>query len=287
MALRLFRDSVAVITGGASGIGRALGHELAKRGARVVLADLQGELAGEEAAAIRRAGGGAVAVQLDVRDATAMDALAERLMAEHGRVDLVFNNAGTGSVGEVLHLEQEDWDLVLGVNLTGVINGIRAFYPRMAKQGFGHIVNTASVAGLGPAPLAAPYATTKHAVVGLSRTLRVEAARHGVRVSALCPGVVRTPLLSGGVLVKKPAGYREEAVLGLWEKLSPVEPEPFARSVLDAVARNRGFIVLPRRTAFVMRLLALFPALEEPLARRMLESVHAVAPELFRGADGA
>jgi len=73
-------------------------------------------------------------------------------------------------------------------------------------------------------------------------------------------------------------------VLGLWEKLSPVEPEPFARSVLDAVARNRALIVLPRRTAFVMRLLALFPALEEPLARRMLENVHAVAPELFRGA---
>lgn len=282
MGLRVFRDSVAVITGGASGIGRALGHELSRRGASVVLADLQGELAASEAEAIRRAGGKATATALDVREADALDALSERVRSEHGRVDFFFNNAGTGSIGEVLHLERDDWELVLGVNLMGVIRGIAAFYPLMVEQGFGHVVNTASIAGLGPAPLAVPYAATKHAVVGLSKSLRVEAARHGVRVSVLCPGVVRTPLLSGGVLVKKPEGYREGVVLGLWEKLRPVEPEPFARSVLDAVAKNRGVIVLPRHAAFVMRLLALFPALEEPLARRMLSDVHAAAPELFR-----
>jgi NAD(P)-dependent dehydrogenase (short-subunit alcohol dehydrogenase family) len=273
-----FRGAVALITGGASGIGKALGQELARRGAKVVLADLQGELAEKSAGEIRAAGGDARAATLDVRDFGAF----ERVAAECERIDYFFNNAGTGSIGEVLSLRAEDWDLVLGVNLMGVVNGIRVVYPRMAKRGSGHIVNTASVAGLGPAPFLVPYATTKHAVVGLSKSLRPEAERHGVRVSVLCPGVVRTPLLTGGAFMRKPPGWQDDKALSIWKKLRPVDPEPFAKGVLAAVAKNRAVIVLPWHAALLMRVLGAFPGLQQPLGRGMLKKLETDAPELVR-----
>ena len=280
MPLRTYRDAVVLITGGASGIGRALAEELGRRGASVVIVDLQSELGARVADEIRTAGGNAKAVALDVRDAPAFERVVQGVFADEGRIDYFFNNAGTGSIGEVLNLSPEDWELVVGVNLGGVLNGIRAVYPRMVKQGFGHIVNTASVAGLGPTPLMVPYATTKHALVGLSKSLRVEAETHGVFVSVLCPGVVRTPLLTGGALMRKPPGWRDDRILSLWEKLRPVEPAPFANQVLDAVAKNRRVIVLPRHAAVISALLRTFPALEDWLARRALKSLLADAPEL-------
>jgi NAD(P)-dependent dehydrogenase (short-subunit alcohol dehydrogenase family) len=283
MPIRAFQDAVALITGGASGIGRALAQDLARRGASVVLADLQTELAEQTASDIRASGGDASAVTLDVRDAGAFERVVDQVWRDHERIDYFFNNAGTGSIGEVLTLTAEDWDLVLGVNLHGVLNGIRAVYPRMAKQGFGHIINTASMAGLGPTPLLVPYATTKHAVVGLSKSLRPEAELHGVRVSVLCPGVVRTPLLTGGAFMRKPKGWREDRAMPLWEKLRPIEPEPFARDVLRAVAKNRGVIVLPWHAAFLTRLLAAFPGLQETIARAMLRRINREMPELSSG----
>ncbi|MCG8461452.1 MAG: SDR family oxidoreductase, partial [Holophagales bacterium] len=186
---------MAVVTGGASGIGRALGGALAGRGAEVVLADLDEGPAEEAATEIRAAGGRATAARLDVRDGEAFRRLVEATRERHGRLDLLFNNAGIAIAGEVVDYRPEHWAQLFDVNIQGVANGVQAAYPLMVRQGFGHLVCTASMAGLMPSPGGVAYGAAKHAVVGLCRSLRIEARRHRVRVSALCPGVVRTRIL--------------------------------------------------------------------------------------------
>ena len=243
--IRSFHDAVAIVTGGASGIGAALGRELAGQGARVVLADRQLELASEIAASINAAGGQAEAVELDVRDAIAFDAIVTLTIERHGRLDYLFNNAGIAIGGEIREYRLDDWRDVIDVNLMGVVHGVQASYGRMIAQGFGHIVNTASMAGLIPSPFMGSYTTTKHAVVGLSRALRAEAARFGVRVSTLCPGVIRTPILTGGRFGRMAQPMDMGRTLEMWEKLGPIEPLEFARRALRLVAQNRGIIIVP------------------------------------------
>src|SRR5512139_669743 len=166
MARRVgYSGAVALITGGASGIGEAL----ADRGAEVVIADRQAEEAEAVAAEIRDRGGKAYALALDVRDADAFDALVSEVVKRSRRIDFFFNNAGIGVSGEVKSYARRDWDDVLDVNLHGVVHGIQAIYPLMVAQGSGHIVNTASMAGLIPTPGGASYGASKHAVVGVSK----------------------------------------------------------------------------------------------------------------------
>jgi short-subunit dehydrogenase len=185
---------IAVITGAGAGIGAALARELAMRGARVVIADVDVLNAAEVATGIRIAGGHATHARADVTSAIAVEELAAEAVARHGRIDLWINNAGIAVGGATESLELADWRSVLDVNLTGIVHGVHAVYPRMLAQRAGHIVNVASVAGLAPYPFALPYVTSKHAVVGLSLALRAEAATHGVRVSVACPGMVRTEI---------------------------------------------------------------------------------------------
>jgi NAD(P)-dependent dehydrogenase (short-subunit alcohol dehydrogenase family) len=243
--IRTFGEAVAVVTGGASGIGAALARELSRRGAMLILADRQGDLAKEVASAIAVEGGSAEAVELDVRDADAVEALVADAFRRFGRLDYLFNNAGLGVGGEAREYRLDDWRTVIEVNVMGVIHGVHSAYRRMTDQGFGHIVNTASVAGLMPAPFTTVYSASKHAVVGLSRSLRVEAATHGVRVSALCPGVIRTPILTGGRYGRITRPIPVERQLANWERLRPMEPDRFAEKTLDQVARNRAIIIVP------------------------------------------
>ena len=149
------------MTGGASGIGRALAEELATRGVHVVLADRQAELAEQVASGIRARGGAATATELDVRDPHRFRKVVQSTKAETGRLDYLFNNAGIGVAAETRDLETADWDDVIDVNLRGVCHGILAAYPVMIEQGFGHIVNTASMAGLAPWPGMGSYIATK------------------------------------------------------------------------------------------------------------------------------
>jgi NAD(P)-dependent dehydrogenase (short-subunit alcohol dehydrogenase family) len=243
--LRSFDGAVAIVTGGASGIGAALGRELARRGARVILADRQLEVASEVAKSINDTGGKAEAVELDVRDAIAFDAIVMLTIERYGRLDYLFNNAGIAIGGEIREYRLDDWRDVVDVNLMGVVHGVQAAYGRMIAQGFGHIVNTASVAGLLPSPFMGSYTTTKHAVVGLSRALRAEGARYGVRTSTLCPGVIRTPILTGGRFGRMAQPMDPGLALKMWEQLRPIEPEEFARRALNLVAENRGIIIVP------------------------------------------
>ena len=274
--LRIFDGAVAIMTGGASGIGRALSEALGRRGASVVLADRQIELAQEVAAGIQEKGGQASAVELDVTDFPAVDQLVRATAQAHGRLDYMFNNAGIAIGGEVRVCQIEDWDSVLNVNLHGVVNGVQAAYPVMLSQGYGHIVNTASMAGLLPMPAAVSYATTKHAVVGLSKSLRVEAASYGVRVSVLCPGFIRTPILYGGKYGKNLQAVPPEVQEEFIRKYRPMDPARFAEKVLDALARNKALIIVPGWWRLFWWLSRLSPALESALAQRSYRSVRKV-----------
>jgi NAD(P)-dependent dehydrogenase (short-subunit alcohol dehydrogenase family) len=274
---------VAIVTGGASGIGRALAEELARRGVEVVVADVQTELAETAAAEIRRQGGRATAARLDVRDATAFANLARDTVVRAGHIDYLFNNAGIGRSGEVSEYSLADWDDVLDVNLRGVAYGVQAVYPIMLARRSGHIINTASTAGLISTPGLGGYSATKHAVVGLSKAMRIEAKAHGVKVSVLCPGVIRTPLLSKGL--SRYPGLREEDARALWERFRPMDPRDFARAALDCVAKNQGVIVVPRWYKALWLLERMSPTLAETLgtlfherAKRELEALLVRAP---------
>jgi len=244
-SLRRFNGAVAIITGGASGIGRALAGELARRGAEVVLADLQDDAVKKAAAEIRSRGGRSTAAVVNVADFDGVRQTVSDTIERTGRLDFLFNNAGIGIGGEVRDYTLNDWNRLMDVNQRGVVHGVQAAYGAMVDQGFGHIVNTASIAGLCPTPFETGYGMTKHAVVGLSQSLRIEAAGHGVRVSVVCPGVIRTPILDGGRYGRVIGDIPSEKTMAMWERLRPMDPDIFARKVLDQVALNRAIIIVP------------------------------------------
>jgi NAD(P)-dependent dehydrogenase (short-subunit alcohol dehydrogenase family) len=255
-----FAGKIAIVTGGASGIGRALGNELVRRGARVVLADINGDSAGAAAAAIAP-NGAASAATVDVTDAAAVERLVSSTVAAHGQLDYLFNNAGIAIMGEARNMTHTDWMQLIDVNLRGVVNGVVAAYPVMIAQGFGHIINTASLAGLVPTPGAAGYATTKHAVVGLSTALRGEAAGFGVKVSVVCPGVIDTPIKYATRLIN-PNADRER----LLKSVPFYSVEACARDILRGVARNRPIIVVTGGAMIAWWLYRLAPRLFTRLA---------------------
>lgn len=243
---KAFRGANALVTGGASGIGRALSEELARLGARVTIADLQAGLAEEVAAGIRAAGGDAQSAALDITDFAATEALYKQVAARTGRLDYAFNNAGIWMMGDAEAFSLADWNRLIDVNLRGTIHGTKAAYDIMIGQRSGHIVNTASVAGLTPDPGCTAYAATKHAIVGLCKSMRVEAARHGVRVTALCPGVVETPLLDGGGKYGKVLdAVNQDQMRRMWKRMHPMPAKAFAERSLKDVARNKPVIVWP------------------------------------------
>ncbi len=266
----------AIVTGGASGIGRALAEELARRDLDVVIADRQADLAQEVADAIRAQGGSARGAEVDVRSFASLQHLVHETTARAGRLDYLFNNAGIGVGGPIESYSLADWDDVLDVNVRGVVYGVQAAYPVMIAQGFGHIVNTASMAGLVSNGGQGSYTTSKFAVVGLSKALRIEAAHHGVRVSVLCPGVIRTPILRGGKYGRVTGqGWSRDEVQRMFERLRPIEPEHFARRALDAVERNTAVIVIPSWWRLVWLLDRVSPALSLWLATRTFARMRA------------
>jgi NAD(P)-dependent dehydrogenase (short-subunit alcohol dehydrogenase family) len=234
-----FKNRIAIVTGGASGIGKAVCEALAERGAVVVVADRNAEGAAKVAEGIRAQGKRAEAAALDVRDAAAFQKLVDDTAAEHGRLDYLFNNAGIGIGGEERDVSLEDWNAVLDVNLHGVVHGVRAAYALMVKQGSGHIVNTASLAGLVPLAGQASYTTAKYGVVGMSHALRAEGSSLGVKVSVVCPGLIDTPILEMSPI----RGSHDRERL---KKLvpTPMPPARCARVILRGVARNRATIVV-------------------------------------------
>ena len=263
----------AIVTGGASGIGRALAAELAAAGVHVVVADRDVAGAEEVASEIRSGGGAATAAELDVRDADRFGEVVHAAVAEHGRLDYLFNNAGIHISGEIRDLERADWDDVIDVNLRGVAHGILAAYPLMIEQGSGHIVNIASIAGLFPGSMEGSYTATKHAVVGLSRALRIEARRYGITVSVVCPGAVRTPLFQGGRYGRRKLGLEAAKLAAHFETGRPMAPSLFARRVLRAVDRGRSIIIEPRWWRLLWYIDRISPRLGERIGALVLQQM--------------
>ncbi|MGR8921391.1 MAG: SDR family NAD(P)-dependent oxidoreductase [Gammaproteobacteria bacterium] len=243
-----FTDRVAVITGGASGIGFAVARALATAGARVVLADIESE-ALDRAVDELAEGGAAVSGKLtDVADRAAVDELAAYARDTHGAVDIVFNNAGVAVFGATQDMTHEDWTWTIDVNLWGAIHGVEAFVPHMVRAGRGgHVLFTASFAGLVPNRELGPYNVTKAAVIALAESLRKDVREHGIGVSVLCPMRVKSnidfsarnrPQTLGGPSANRT--YTDEERAALDGRL--LEVEPVAQLVLEAIERNELYI---------------------------------------------
>jgi NAD(P)-dependent dehydrogenase (short-subunit alcohol dehydrogenase family) len=252
-----FKNQVAVITGGASGIGLALCRELTRRGAIVVTGDIS--LKGAHA--------------LDVRRPEQVQALVDETVRQHGRIDFMFNNAGIACGGEVRDLTLEHWRQVIEVNLMGVIHGVAAAYPVMLRQGAGHIVNIASLAGLIASPGLAPYATTKSAVVGLSNALRAEAEALGVRVSVVCPSFIKTAIFENAI-----GASFDRIELQKRLTLPMMQVEDAVETILKGVERNRGTIVFPASARLLWRLNRISPAILSPFRKKMLSTLRSMRP---------
>ena len=248
---------VAIITGGASGIGRALSQELARRDVAVVVADKDAQAAQALAVHIEEAGGHVKWTAVDVTNAGEAQKLVQDTLKREGRIDFMFNNAGVAPSGDFRDMSLDAWRKIVDVNLNAAIYGSAAVYPAMIRQGAGHIVNTASLAGLIPAPGMALYTATKYAVVGFSTALRAEAGAFGVRVSVACPAFVRT-----NIRRTTAALLGAEAIDPTHDRLIVrIDPMDCARSILKGVERNKAIIVVPFYAGLAWRLYRLFPAL--------------------------
>ena len=253
--MRQFRDRVAVVTGAASGIGRALSARFAAEGMRVVLADVEEEALRSAVAELRSTGARVTGVPTDVASADSVAALADATIAEFGAVHVVCNNAGVGGGTDFAKIPLATWEWVLGVDLWGVIHGCRVFLPLLAAQDEAHIVNTSSMAALNGHPLGlAPYTVAKFGVLGLSQNLFFESAAltgGRVGVSVLVPGMTRTRIFDSER--NRPAGVPQaerSSFAGTSQAMiadvldSAMDPAKTADIVLDAI-RERRFYILP------------------------------------------
>lgn len=234
----LLQGKVALVTGGASGIGRATALRMAEEGARVLVADRDGEGAGRVAGTIRQAGGEARAQPCDVTMEAEVAAMVQAARDAWGRLDCAFNNAGVAPVEAqpLAEITPEEWSRVLGVNLTGVFLCLRHQIPAMAAGGGGSIVNTASIAGRIALPKAGAYVAAKHAVIGLTRSAALDHAGQGVRVNAICPGYVETPLASRSI------ERRRDAILSRVPLRRIGTVEEIAEAVVWLLSDRAGFV---------------------------------------------
>jgi len=250
-----FRGKVAIVTGGAAGIGQALCEALSRHGARVIVADIDEERGRQTASAIAANGGLARAAHLDVTNREHVQRLVADTAGEFGHLDYMFNNAAlTASRGELCDLPCEAWLRAIDVNFLGVLYGTMAAYACMIRQGSGHIVNTASLAGLVGFPTSMPYGATKAAVVNLSMSLRMEAAARGIKVSVTCPGPVHADT------------DQHRRLIGV---------NKAARQILTGVERNRAIIVFPWLARLLWWRYRLSPELVLPLGRKLVRSYRA------------
>jgi NAD(P)-dependent dehydrogenase (short-subunit alcohol dehydrogenase family) len=241
-----------LVTGAASGIGRATAIAFGARGADLVICDVDEAGMARTAESLTSLGRAVFARRVDVASAEQMEAFAEAVHREVGGVDVLVNNAGVGLGASFLDTTLEDWEWILGINLRGVVHGCHFFVPRMAERGEGgHVVNVASMAAYAPSELLCAYTTTKYAVLGFSEALRIELAPRRIGVTAVCPGLIHTPITQSARLRGRAAapGARER-MAAVYARRN-YTPERVARALLRAVQRNRAVApISPEAWAF-------------------------------------
>ncbi|MDC0713326.1 SDR family oxidoreductase [Stigmatella sp. ncwal1] len=233
-------DQRIFITGGASGLGRALALRFARAGWQVCIGDIQDARGAEVLAELKALGSQALYLPCDVRREEDLRAVAERLEADWGGVDVVVNNAGVAQVGAIDEVSLDDWEWIVDINLLGVVRGCKVFTPMFKRQGRGHFVNVASLAGLLDVPMMSSYNATKAAVVSLSETLQNELHRHGIAVSVICPAFFKTHL-GDSMRTTHP---KFQAILGKLFDRSKITADHVAEEIFTAV-KKRSFLVLP------------------------------------------
>lgn len=258
----MFTGKQAIVTGAGSGIGAALCRALAAAGAEVVCTDIDEAAARSTAEPL-----GARWARLDVTDSAAVQACVDEVVARAGRLDLMVNNVGITWGGDTELLTLEQWNAIIDINIRGVVHGVAAAYPLMVRQGHGHIVNTASMAGLAAAGQITSYVMTKHAVVGLSLALRSEAAGRGVGVLAICPTAVETPILDKGSV----GGFVGRDFYRMGQRRAQfASADDLAADTLRAIERNKALLVWPRQARTAWRFARFAPGLLQRMSIRFV-----------------
>jgi len=265
-----------LVTAAGSGIGRETALAFARRGADIVICDIQESAASRTAEDVRALGRNAMAEVVDVADAERMRAFAETVHSKIEAVDILVNNAGVGLGGGFLDTTLEDWQWIIGINLRGVVHGCHFFVPRMvARKRGGHVVNVASAAAYLASEALCAYSTTKFAVLGLSEALRDELQPHGIGVTAICPGIINTPITGSARLRGKAAlpGAREQMV-AFYQRRN-YGPERVAQAIVKAVARNAAVAPVSPEAWVLYLLKRLSPGFTAWLNRRMAQRFEA------------
>lgn len=279
--MKLSAGHVVVLTGAASGIGRATALACAKKGAILALCDVDDGRLSETAAEVKSAGAPRVLAHVaDVGDAEAMRGFAERVSGELGPADLLINNAGVAVFGGFLHTSLDDWRWITATNYWGVVHGCHYFLPPMVERGRGgHVVNVASAAGFVASEVLAAYSTTKYAVLGLSEALRDELTPHRIGVSVVCPGFINTPIVERMRVRGTDTPDVVRARVVSWYRERRFDPERVAEAILDAVCQNRAIVPVAPEAHLLFALKRLLPS-SGPRVLRLLGAL--AGPEKSR-----
>ncbi|MBW4084447.1 SDR family oxidoreductase [Paenibacillus sp. S150] len=242
MARSSITEKIIVITGGASDIGQSIAMELIQNRNKVILLDINESGLQNVQALLNPTGDVLMTQAVDMTIPGEVEQAFNTLYSKYKKIDYVFNIVGYGLVGEVRDMGIEDWRGMINTNLNGVLFPTVYAYDLMTKQGFGHIVNMSSLGGIIPSPFNTAYSTTKHAIVGLSTSLREEGKSRGVKVTVLCPGGIRTKLWDSVRLIN----LKREPFRKLVPESSLLVPKQAAKIILRHVAKNKGIIVFPK-----------------------------------------
>lgn len=261
-----FKDKIVIVTGGGAGIGRSLCEALGRRRAQVIVAGRTMTDINEVVSNITDGGGRAEALQMDVSKESEVVSGIYNVVMKYGRLDYLINNAGINIAGEMRDLKVKHFREVIDINLMGTLYGTMAAYRVMVKQRFGHIINMSSLAGLFPFPANTPYSTTKHAIVGLSTALRAEARALGVKVSVVCPGLIKTSIWKKTRMMKA----SNEDMLNLIGEGIMLDVNYTTRLILNAICRNQALIVFPMHANIIWWLYRLSPSTFAPVGRAIV-----------------